>query len=189
MQNSPPVPDSVTLVIAGPQCRILPIVGTRITSVIHAAGVLDDGSLLNLDRGRMKKVMVPKVEGAWILHEETASLPLDFFVLFSSAVSVLGAPGQGNYAAGSAYLDAMAYYRQQQGLPALSINWGPWGEVGLAAEATERLEEQNASTQHLVKVIKADEGLEVLDFLLTTPQPQVVVLPFDLKNLLCQKMV
>ena len=152
--------------------------------VIHAAGVLDDGSLLNLDRGRMKKVMVPKVEGAWILHEETASLPLDFFVLFSSAVSVLGAPGQGNYAAGSAYLDAMAYYRQQQGLPALSINWGPWGEVGLAAEATERLEEQNASTQHLVKVIKADEGLEVLDFLLTTPQPQVVVLPFDLKNLL-----
>lgn len=152
--------------------------------VIHAAGVLDDGSLLNLDEERMKKVMIPKVEGTWILHEETASMPLDFFVLFSSAVSVLGAPGQGNYAAGSAYLDAMAHYRQQQGLSAISINWGPWGEVGLAAEAAARLEEQNASTQHLVKVIKAKEGLAVLDYLLATPHPQVVVLPFDLKNLL-----
>ena len=134
--------------------------------VIHAAGVLDDGSLLNLDTVRMKNVMAPKVNGTWNLHKATLNTPLDFFVLFSSVVSVLGSPGQGNYAAASAYLDAMAYYRRSIGLPAISINWGPWAEVGLAAEATERLKEQNASTEHLIKVIKIDQGLEILEQLL-----------------------
>ncbi len=152
--------------------------------VIHAAGLLDDGSLLNLDRERMQSVMAPKVNGTWYLHQATAQLDLDFFVLYSSAVSVLGSPGQGNYAAASAYLDAMAWYRQSLGLPAQSINWGPWAEVGLAAETAERLKEQNASTQHLVKEIKVDQGLEVLELLMKESDPQVVVLPFDLKNLL-----
>jgi len=152
--------------------------------IVHAAGVLDDGSLLNLDKVRMKNVMAPKVAGTWNLHAATLNHSLDFFVLFSSACSVLGSPGQGNYAAASAYLDAMAYFRRNLGLPAISINWGPWAEVGLAAETTERLKEQNASTQHLIKVIKIDQGLEILEQLLTEPTPQIVVLPFDLKNLL-----
>ena len=152
--------------------------------VIHAAGVLDDASLLNLTAERMKKVMMPKVNGTWNLHNATMNLPLDFFVLFSSAVSVLGSPGQANYAAASSYLDAMAYLRQNKGLPAISINWGPWADVGLAAEATERLKEQNASTQYLVKVIKIDRGLEVLEQLFMESTPQVMVLPFDLKNLI-----
>lgn len=152
--------------------------------VIHAAGILDDGSLLNMSSDRMQAVMAPKVEGTWNLHCATMERELDFFVLFSSAVSVLGSPGQGNYAAGSAYLDAMAHHRQHLGLPALSINWGPWAEVGLAAEASRRLEEQNASTQHLVKMIEIDQGLEVLEFLLSQAAPQVAALPFDLKNLL-----
>jgi acyl transferase domain-containing protein/acyl carrier protein len=152
--------------------------------VIHAAGVLDDGSLLNINTERMKKVMAPKVDGTWNLHNITLHLHLDFFVLFSSAVSVLGSPGQGNYAAASSYLDAMAHYRRNLGLPAISINWGPWAEVGLAAEATEKLQERNASNQHLIKVIKIDQGLEILEQLLTEPTPQIIVLPFDLKNLL-----
>ena len=152
--------------------------------VIHAAGVLDDGSLLNLNQVRMKNAMAPKVEGTWNLHMATLHRSLDFFVLFSSAVSVLGSPGQGNYAAASAYLDGMAYFRRNLGLPAISINWGPWAEAGLAAEATERLKQQNASTKHLIKVITIDQGLEILEQLLTGPTPQVVVLPFDLKNLL-----
>ncbi|MBZ5859380.1 type I polyketide synthase [Flavihumibacter profundi] len=152
--------------------------------VVHAAGVLDDGSLLNLDTVRMKNVMAPKVNGTWNLHQATVNVPLDFFVLFSSVVSVLGSPGQGNYAAASSFLDAMAYYRRNMGLPAISINWGPWAEVGLAAEATDRLKEQNASTQHLIKVIKIDQGLEILEQLLAEPTPQIIVLPFELSNLL-----
>ena len=110
----------------------------ELRGVVHAAGVLDDGSIPNLTKERMKNVLAPKVDGTWNLHMATSQLPLDFFVLFSSAVSVLGSPGQGNYAAGSAYLDAMAYLRRHQGIPAISINWGPWAEVGLAAEAIER---------------------------------------------------
>lgn len=152
--------------------------------VVQAAGLLDDGALVNLDPQRMKKVMAPKIQGTWNLHELTSSLNLDFFVLYSSAVSVLGSPGQGNYAAASAYQDAMAHYRSYLGLPCISINWGPWAEVGLAAEATEKLEEQNLSTQHLVKVIEKEQGLEILEYLMGESITQVAVLPFDLKNLL-----
>jgi myxalamid-type polyketide synthase MxaE and MxaD len=152
--------------------------------VIHAAGLLDDGALLNLDAERMRRVMAPKVAGTRNLHLATAKCPLDFFVCYSSAVSVLGAPGQGNYAAASAYQDAMAYYRHQQGLPAVSINWGPWADVGLAAAASERLSEQNAFTQHLIKVIEIDRGLEILELLLAEHTPQILVLPFDLCNLI-----
>ena len=152
--------------------------------VIHAAGVLDDGSILNLNAERMKKVMAPKIEGTWNLHNATLNLPLDFFVLFSSAVSVLGSPGQGNYAAASSYLDAMAHFRRNLGLPAISINWGPWAEVGLAAETIEKLKEGNALNQHLIKVIKIDQGLEILEQLLMESTPQVMVLPFDLRNLI-----
>jgi myxalamid-type polyketide synthase MxaE and MxaD len=152
--------------------------------VIHAAGILDDGSLLNLNAERMKKVMASKVSGTWNLHHATMDISLDFFVLFSSAVSVLGSPGQGNYAAACSYLDALAHLRHQMELPATSINWGPWAEVGLAAKATEKLNEHNASTQHLVKVIKIDRGLEMLEQLIMGPIPQVMVLPFDLKDLI-----
>ncbi|MEO8110497.1 MAG: SDR family NAD(P)-dependent oxidoreductase [Ginsengibacter sp.] len=152
--------------------------------IIHAAGVLDDCSILNLDSVRMKNVMAPKVGGTWNLHRASLHLPLDFFVLYSSAVSVLGAPGQGNYAAACSFLDAMAHYRHNLGLPAISINWGPWAEIGLAAAATEKLMEQNAFTEHLIKTIKVNDGLEILERLLDEPVPQVMVLPFDLKNLI-----
>jgi myxalamid-type polyketide synthase MxaE and MxaD len=152
--------------------------------IIHAAGVLDDCSILNLDSERMKNVMAPKVDGTWNLHLASLNLHLDFFVLYSSAVSVLGSPGQANYAAASSFIDAMAHYRRNLGLTAISINWGPWAEIGLAAEATQRLKEQNASIQHLVKVIEIDRGLEMLEVLLKQSVPQVVVLPFDLNNLI-----
>lgn len=152
--------------------------------VIHAAGIIDDGSIFNLDKGRMKKVMAPKVNGTWNLHEATKDLKLDFFVIFSSAVSVLGSPGQANYAAASSFLDAMAYYRQKLSLPCISINWGPWAEAGLAAEAKDRLQEKNVSAQHLIKEIEIEEGLNVLDFLIKGTSTQVVVLPFDLETLI-----
>ncbi|WP_228853307.1 type I polyketide synthase [Aegicerativicinus sediminis] len=155
-----------------------------IKGIVHAAGVLDDASILDLDESQMKRVMSPKVEGTWNLHYNSLNLNLDFFIMYSSAVSVLGSPGQGNYAAGSSFLDAMAYYRKNMGLPALSINWGPWAEVGLAAQASEKMEEQNISTEHLVKMIEVDQGFKVLEALMDQSFSQITALPFDLKNLL-----
>jgi phthiocerol/phenolphthiocerol synthesis type-I polyketide synthase C len=103
--------------------------------VIHAAGVLDDHSFLNLDEESFRQVLAPKVLGAWNLHNLTAGLPLDFFVVFSSVASVLGSPGQANYAAANAFLDGLAHERRARGLPCLSVNWGPWADVGMAARA------------------------------------------------------
>lgn len=152
--------------------------------IVHAAGVLDDGALVNLNDERMAKVMAPKVQGTWNLHTATLNMPLEFFILFSSAVSVLGSPGQANYAAASAFLDAMAHYRHGLGLPAISINWGPWADVGLAAAVGERLSERGTAAPHLVKTFTPDSGLQVLEELIQHRTPQVVALPFNLRNLL-----
>ena len=95
---------------------------------IHAAGVLDDGLVGDQNWERFETVLAPKIIGATLLHELTKSLPLDFFILYSSAASVLGSPGQSNYATANAYLDGLAWHRRAMGLPALSINWGPWTE-------------------------------------------------------------
>ena len=113
--------------------------------VLHAAMVLEDALLINLDRDRMDRVLAPKVSGTWNLHAQTAGRPLDFFIMFSSLSSVFGHAGQGNYAAANAFLDAMAWYRRASGLPALTVNWGYLGEVGYLArrsELGERLERQ-----------------------------------------------
>ena len=98
----------------------------RLRGVIHAAGVLADGILSEMSLDQLDRAMEPKVQGAWNLHVATLDAPLDFFVLFSSVASVLGSPGQANYAAGNAMLDALAHARRAAGRPALAINWGPW---------------------------------------------------------------
>ena len=99
-----------------------------LSGVIHAAGVLDDGLIGDQSWERFEKVLAPKVSGASLLHEFTKTLELDFFVLYSSAASVLGSPGQSNYATANAFLDGLAWQRRALGLPATSINWGPWTE-------------------------------------------------------------
>ena len=104
-----------------------------IRGVFHAAGVLDDGMLADQTPERIARVMAPKVAGGWLLDELTRDDPLDFFVLFSSASALLGSPGQSNYIAANGFLDGLAAYRQARGLPALTINWGSWAEVGMAA--------------------------------------------------------
>ena len=93
--------------------------------IIHCAGVFEDRLLANQEWPLFEKVFAPKVKGSWNLHVLSEELPLDFFVLFSSAFSLFGETGLGNYAAGNAFLDAPACYRRGHGLPGLSVNWGP----------------------------------------------------------------
>ena len=101
--------------------------------VVHAAGIIDDGPLLQQDWTRFSRVMAPKVAGTWNLHHLCSEHSPEFLVLFSSIAGLIGWPGQGSYAAGNAFLDAFAKYRRALGLPALSIDWGTWGESGMAA--------------------------------------------------------
>ncbi|QRK05992.1 type I polyketide synthase [Archangium violaceum] len=154
--------------------------GPPLRGIFHGAAVLDDGIMLQLDRERLHRVMAPKVEGAWNLHTLTSGQPLDFFVLFSSAASVLGAQAQSNYAAANAFLDVLAWHRRTRGLPAQSINWGPWSEVGLAAARPERgarLESYGLSS------ISPTQGLEILERLLREDREQVVVLSLNVARL------
>ena len=112
--------------------------GLPLRGVLHSAAVLDDGILVNLDRERMERVWRPKVHGAWRLHEATQGHHPDWFVMFSSAASMFGNPGQANYAAANAWLDAFASWRRHRGLPALAVNWGAWGQAGRATDFADR---------------------------------------------------
>jgi acyl carrier protein len=148
--------------------------------VVHSAGALDDGVLLQQNWKRFQTVAAAKVVGGWHLHELTRELPLDFFVLFSSTASLLGHPGQSNYAAANAFLDALAHYRRAQGLPALSINWGPWEGIGLAAR-TGLLDRTRGQG---VTGIDPAAGMKALEFLLRAGTVQAAVLPVDWPTLI-----
>lgn len=145
--------------------------------VIHAAGVLDDGLLLQQDWTRFERVLAPKVAGAWNLHTLTQALPLDFFVLFSSTASLFGSPGQGNYAAANAFLDALAHHRRASGLPGLTINWGPWDEVGMAAASDARSRQRWADRG--MALLTPQQGIQALASLLSGSASQVAVLRMD----------
>ena len=92
--------------------------------VIHSAMVLSDALISQLTPESIERVLLPKIGGCLNLHKCTMHYPLDFFVLFSSVSSIIGNPGQGNYAAANAFLDTFCHYRKKLGLPALTINWG-----------------------------------------------------------------
>jgi NAD(P)-dependent dehydrogenase (short-subunit alcohol dehydrogenase family)/acyl carrier protein len=133
--------------------------GTPLKGVVHAAGVFENAVLRQTDADSFARVLAPKVEGAWALHELTAAMDLDFFVMFSSIASVLGAPGQASYAAANSFLDALAHLRRSRGLPAVSINWGAWSEVGTVAgaRASAYLSELGAG------FLSAQEGLDLFE--------------------------
>lgn len=109
----------------------------KLRGIIHAAGVLNDCSIAQMDSETFTKVFQPKVTGAWNLHQLTQDLSLDFFVCFSSMSALLGSRGQLHYAAANSFLDGLVYHRQSLGLPGLSINWGPWAEGGMATQGYE----------------------------------------------------
>ncbi len=169
-------PEQAQHVIAAVQRTMGPLRG-----IMHAAMVLDDAPIERLTEERMWKAMAPKIMGAWNLHALTAGIPLDFFVLFSSITSVIGNPGQANYGAGNAFLDALAYYRRARGLPALTVNWGFVGEVGHVAnspEAAERLYRRR------ITAMPISETLDALDELMSSNAVQVGVVQLEWKELL-----
>lgn len=145
--------------------------------IVHAAGVLDDGLLSQLDWPRFTRVMAPKITGTWNLHCFSWDLPLDFFVCFSSIASLMGSPGQGNYATANAFMDAIAHYRRSLELPGLSINWGPWSEGGMATRLDSYSQDRFA-TQGL-DMISPQQGLQILEELLGQNAGQVAVMPVN----------
>ncbi|MCJ8310148.1 MAG: SDR family NAD(P)-dependent oxidoreductase [Hyphomicrobiales bacterium] len=148
----------------------------RLRGIVHAAGILDDGMLAQQTAERFTRVAGPKVDGAWNLHQQTLDRTLDFFVLFSSVASVMGSPGQSNYACANAFMDGLAHYRKQQGLVATAINWGPWADVGMAASDVVLQRLMNDGWQ----TMNAGQGTDFIAHLLTARDlPQAAVIPVD----------
>ena len=146
-----------------------------LTGVVHAAGVLDDGVVGSLTPRRVDAVLAPKADGAWHLHELTQDLDLPLFVLFSSVAGTLGGPGQGNYAAASSFLDALARFRTARGLSALSLAWGLW------EQASEMVGQANAErmARQGVRGLSAAEGLSLFDAAMASGEPVLVPARLD----------
>ncbi|MFI8952423.1 beta-ketoacyl reductase, partial [Streptomyces sp. NPDC053750] len=142
-----------------------------------------DGVIGSLTPERLERVMRPKVDAAWNLHELTADQDLSAFVLFSSAAGVFGNPGQGNYSAANAFLDALAAHRRANGLPAQSLAWGLWDDEagGMAEELNQADLERMQRTG--VQPISAKEGLDLFDTVAALPTPALVPIALDLKTL------
>lgn len=149
-----------------------------LAGVIHAAGVVDDALLSEQTAERFEKVLRAKLLGATWLHEFTRSLDLDFFVLYSSASSVFGTPGQSNYATANAFCDGLAWFRRSSGLPALSINWGPWSQ-GMADD--ERIRRRLAVQG--ITPLEADEAHAALELMLAAGATQATAIDADWRRM------
>lgn len=148
--------------------------GRPFRGLVHAAGLVDDHLLVNMAEGDFAAVVGPKITGTRVLHEAFIDDALDFFVLFGSAGSVIASPGQGNYAAANAYLDAFAHHRRALGLPALTIGWGPWS-VGMVEE----LNLEGIYAQRGIDLITPSVGARILDRLINQQIPSVVAISAD----------
>ncbi|WP_410596932.1 beta-ketoacyl synthase N-terminal-like domain-containing protein [Amycolatopsis sp. lyj-23] len=130
--------------------------GVPLRGVLHAAGVLADGAAIGLDAEALDAVWRPKALGAWRLHEATAGHDLDWWLVYSSAAALFGSPGQAAYATANAWADALVAWRRDRGLPAATIAWGAWGEVGAAA----------GSANPVLDPLGTEEALSALEFVL-----------------------
>jgi NAD(P)-dependent dehydrogenase (short-subunit alcohol dehydrogenase family)/acyl carrier protein len=158
--------------------RELPPLG----GIVHAAGVIDDGMLGQQTRERFDRVLAPKIAGTWNLHAATRDIPLDFFVLFASVAGVVGSAGQGNYAAANAFMDAFAHERRREGLPAISIDWGPWADGGMAAGVTET--DRRRWAQAGIELMSSAVALGWFGELATASAAQAIVLPVRWRDFL-----
>ncbi|HEV3220791.1 MAG TPA: SDR family NAD(P)-dependent oxidoreductase [Candidatus Acidoferrales bacterium] len=142
-----------------------------IRGVIHMAMVMEDAPIPQMTPERMRKVMAPKIQGAWNLHELTRNLEMDFFVMFSSVATVLGGPGQSNYVAANAFMDSFAEYRRACGLPALTVSWGAVGDAGYVFEnpvLMQKLAQAGAKAVPIKTLLKALEELLRRDVMYAT---------------------
>ncbi len=144
--------------------------------IVHTAGVLDDGLIQHQTSNRFENLLKSKILGAWHLHELSLNHPVEHFVLFSSLTSILGVAGQSNYAAANTFLDKLALFRQSEKLPALSINWGPWSEIGMAKNIISHVE-------GLTKISPA-LGIDIFHTLMWHESPaQILVSDIDWESL------
>lgn len=179
MQADVSCAEDVQRVFAEISQRLLPLGG-----IIHSAGVLEDGVIIQQTHEKFKKVLAPKVQGAWNLHRFSENLPLDFFVCFSSIASMVGWAGQSNYAAANAFMDSLAHRRRALGMPALSINWGPWAEAGMAAKLdTQDIQRMSDAGMY---ALKPAAGMEAMNQLLMSRMPQAGVFDLEWSKMLKQ---
>ncbi|WP_058480577.1 SDR family NAD(P)-dependent oxidoreductase [Legionella waltersii] len=140
--------------------------------VFHLAGIIHDGLIATINNEAMQKVLQSKMESALILHQLTKNLLLDQFVLFSSSASLLGPKGQANYSAANGFLDGLAHLRHHQGLPALSINWGPFDGIGMTRNLS-----SNLKSYGFIPLNHQD--IEILDQLISSNETQLSPLPLN----------
>lgn len=151
---------------------LLPLKG-----VFHAAMVIDDALMSNLDPERMSRVLVPKIKGAWNLHELTRAQPLDHFMLYSSVTTYLGNPGQANYVAGNAWLEGLAVLRRAHGLPVTCIGWGPIGDAGYLTR--NQAVKTSLASRLGAEPLSAEGALRMLGRALAAPQANVAIGDFQ----------
>ncbi|MFD7637196.1 type I polyketide synthase, partial [Streptomyces sp. NPDC059873] len=156
-----------------------------LTAVVHAAGVLDDGVVGSLTPGRLDGVLRPKVDAAWHLHELTRDLGLGAFVVFSSVAGVFGGAGQGNYAAANAFLDALVACRRAEGLPGVSLAWGPWDQVGGMTGTVEEADMRRLARAGMPP-LSVDQGVALFDAALASGETVVAPVLLDLPALRAQ---
>ncbi|TDT97687.1 acyl transferase domain-containing protein [Streptomyces sp. 846.5] len=146
-----------------------------LTAVVHVAGVVDDGTLTTISADQLDRVLRPKADAAWLLHELTAELDLSAFVLFSSAAGTFGSAGQSAYAAANTFLDGLSQHRRAVGLPATSLAWGLWGgNAGMTAGLTDTDLERMA--RNGMRPLSPEEGLALFDAALNVPIAALVAL-------------
>ena len=152
--------------------------GHRLTAVIHTAGVLDDAVITELTGEQLDAVLAAKADSGWYLHQLTADMDLDAFIVFSSAAGVLGSPGQANYAAANAVLDALAHQRHHHQLPATSLAWGYWHTPSAMTAHLSSID-QTRLTRAGLTPLTTEQGLALFDAALTQQQPALIPSPLE----------